>query len=66
MYVQEIVVALIFIAALVYLGRLVYRSFTAKSGCPTGCGSCSAVDFKKIEQQIREREKAVQGIGGPS
>ena len=56
-YVQEIIVILIFIAALVYLGRLVYRSFTTDAGCPKGCGSCSAVDFKKIEQQIREREK---------
>lgn len=54
---QEIIVVLIFIAALVYLGRLVYRSFTTDAGCPKGCGSCSAVDFKKIEQQIREREK---------
>ena len=57
MNIQEIIVILIFIAALVYLGRLVYRSFTTDAGCPKGCGSCSAVDFRKIEQQIREREK---------
>ncbi len=57
MNIQEIIVILIFIAALVYLGRLVYHSFTTDAGCPKGCGSCSAVDFKKIEQQIREREK---------
>jgi hypothetical protein len=53
---QEIIVILIFIAAAAYLGRLVYRNFTADSGCPKGCGSCSTIDFKKIEQQMRERE----------
>ena len=56
-YIQEIIVILIFVAALVYLARLVYRNFTTDAGCPKGCGSCSAVDFKKIAQEIREREK---------
>ena len=55
---QEIMVTLIFIVAIVYLGRLVYRNFTADSGCPKGCGSCSTIDFRKIEQEIRERENA--------
>ena len=57
-YVQEIIVVLIFIAALGYLGRLVYRNFTADAGCPKGCGSCSTIDFKKIEQEMRKKEKA--------
>ena len=56
-YGQEIIVALIFLAALAYLGRMVYRNFTSDTGCPKGCGSCSTIDFKKIEQQIRERER---------
>ncbi len=55
---QEIFVILLFIAALVYLGRLVYHNFTSDSGCPKGCGSCSTIDFKKIEQEIKKREKA--------
>ena len=58
-YVQEIIVVLVFVAAVAYLGRLAYRSFTADSGCPKGCGSCSTVDFKKIEQEMREREKTI-------
>lgn len=54
---QEIILWLIFAAAIFYLGRLAYRSFSKDSGCPKGCGSCNAVDFEKIQQQIREKEK---------
>ena len=54
---QEIIVILIFVVAVFYLVRLLYGNFTTDAGCPKGCGSCSAVDFKKIEREIREREK---------
>jgi hypothetical protein len=52
---QEILIVLIFIAALAYLGRLVFRSFQANS-CATGCGKCSAVDFSKIEKQLGQNK----------
>lgn len=55
---QEILVVLLFVAALSYLGWLVYHNFTSDSACPKGCGSCSTVDFKKIEREIRERKRA--------
>lgn len=55
--IQEIIVLLFFAAALFYLGRLVYRSFSKDSSCPKGCGSCDAVDFKKIQEQIKEKEQ---------
>lgn len=57
--IQEIVVWLIFLAALLYIGKIIYRSFKPKNGvCDKGCGSCGAVDFKKLEQQIqKDREK---------
>lgn len=54
--IQEIILILIFAAALFYLGRLAYRSFSKDSGCAKGCGSCNAVDFKKIQEQIRQKE----------
>jgi hypothetical protein len=54
--IQEIILILIFAAALFYLGRLAYRSFSMHSGCAKGCGSCNAVDFKKIQDQIRQKE----------
>jgi hypothetical protein len=53
--IQSILVGLIFIAALVYVGRLIIKSFQANSGCATGCGKCGAVDFKKLEAQLREK-----------
>lgn len=55
--IQEIIVLIIFAAALFYLGRLAYRSFSQDSSCPKGCGSCAAVDFKKIQEQVKEKEQ---------
>ncbi|UFH52230.1 FeoB-associated Cys-rich membrane protein [Spirosoma sp. KNUC1025] len=40
---QEVIIVLVFLAALGYLGRRAYRSFFAKkqAGCGKGCG-CAA------------------------
>lgn len=48
MGVQEILLAAIFIFALVYLGRMMYRNLKADKGCASGCGKCGA-DFSKIK-----------------
>ncbi len=48
---QQVVIILLFAAALAYLGRMIYRAFQSKS-CATGCGKCGAVDFDKIEKQL--------------
>lgn len=53
--VQNLVVWLIFLLALIYVGRLIHKSFQAKSSCDSGCGKCGAVDFNKIEKQLREK-----------
>ena len=54
--IQNILVGLIFISALVYLVRLIYKSFApSKAGCASGCGKCGAVDFNKIEEQLKEK-----------
>lgn len=53
--IQQVIVGLAFIAALFYVGRLVFRAFQAKSDCATGCGKCSAVDFSKLEKQLKEK-----------
>jgi hypothetical protein len=45
--IQLIIVILLFVTAIVYVGRLVYKSLTAKSGCGTNC-KCG-VDLSKIE-----------------
>jgi hypothetical protein len=53
--IQGILTGLIFLAAMVYLGRQVFHSFQARS-CASGCGKCTAVDFGKIEREVRSRE----------
>jgi hypothetical protein len=44
---QLIIVILLFAAAVFYVGRMVYKSLMAKSGCGSNC-KCG-VDFSKIE-----------------
>ncbi|WP_367868771.1 FeoB-associated Cys-rich membrane protein [Pedobacter sp. WC2423] len=48
MDIQAILVGLLFVAALFYIGRIIYRAVSPKSG---GCGSnCKCgVDFSTIE-----------------
>jgi hypothetical protein len=54
--VQSIIVILIFSMALFYVGRLIYKSFQSKAGeCASGCGKCGAVDFAKVEQQLKQK-----------
>jgi len=53
--IQGILVILVFCAATVYLGRLIYRSIHSDS-CESGCGKCSTLDLDKIEKSIREKE----------
>lgn len=53
--IQQIIIGLIFLAALLYLVRMVINSFRAKDGCSSGCGKCGVVDFKKIEKQIQQK-----------
>jgi hypothetical protein len=52
---QQLIVIAIFVAALAYVGRLIYKSFQAKSACDSGCGKCGAVDFNRIEKQLKEK-----------
>ena len=50
MDIQFILMIFVFIGALFYIGRLIYRSFAAKGdGCASGCGKCPA-NFKNITE----------------
>jgi hypothetical protein len=55
--VQTALVILLFIGATAYLVRLIYAQLQAKSACASGCGKCSAVDFKKIEQDLKAKAR---------
>jgi len=52
---QYIIIALLFIGSCLWLGRLVWRSFTSKS-CENGCGSC-AIDWNEIEKKAKAEIK---------
>jgi hypothetical protein len=53
--IQNIIVGLLFASALFYVGRMIYRNFTAKSACDSGCGKCSTIDVDKIEKQLKKK-----------
>jgi len=52
---QQILVGVLFLGSLAYVGRLIYQSLQAKSGCATGCGKCGTLDINKIEAQIKKQ-----------
>ena len=59
MNIQEIIVALLFVVALIFVGRRLYKSVTEKN-CSKGCGACSSIDFSKIDtRELEEKWKKV-------
>ncbi len=62
--IDTIIIGLLFIAALSYLLREVWKQFSHKqTGCAKGCGGgCGAIDFQKIEAEIARKEKAMQRL----
>ena len=53
---ENIIVGLVFLAALGYLLRTVRQQFASKQGCGKGCGSCGGIDFKKTEAGMKSKE----------
>jgi hypothetical protein len=52
--IQDLIILLIFLAAVGYMIRLAFRALRSNT-CETGCGKCGAVDFSKLEKQIKEK-----------
>jgi hypothetical protein len=53
--IQYILVGLLVIAALAYLGWMIFESFTS-TDCKSGCGSCSTLDIKAIQKSIAKKK----------
>ena len=55
---ENLIIVLIFLSALIYLGNMVYKNFNPKNkaGCAKGCGSCGAIDFDKIASQMESQK----------
>lgn len=45
---QLTLVLLLFLLALIYIARLMYKSMNSKKGCASNCGKCGA-DFSDIK-----------------
>ncbi len=52
---QQAIIVILFSGALFFVGRMIFKSFRTKSGCATGCAKCGAVDFEKIEEQLKQK-----------
>jgi len=55
---QEILIWMLFGLATFFVGRKIYFEFSAKDGCPKGCGNCEVSDSKII--QINSSIKSVK------
>lgn len=56
MILQQIFLIALFAGAVAYLAYIVYKSFSAKSGCASGCGKCG-IDFNKIERELKANKR---------
>ena len=55
---QELLIFLIFLAAVAYLGRMFWRQATSnEKSCAKSCGGCATINPEQIARQI-EAEKA--------
>jgi hypothetical protein len=57
MIVQTLLIGLLFLTALAYVARLVWRSFAAPAagaGCAKGCGTCEAAT--NVNRRLAEAE----------
>ena len=52
--IQEVIIGIVFLAALAYVSTLVFRNFNSKEGCESGCGKCSVADLQKLEAEIKK------------
>ncbi len=54
---ENVIIAIIFLAAVAYLGNIVIKNFSIKknAGCSKGCGSCGAIDFDKIAAEMEAK-----------
>ncbi|GAB3230817.1 hypothetical protein GCM10027346_16770 [Hymenobacter seoulensis] len=55
MWIQYLIIALLFAGAAFYVGRIFWRTFMSKdqAGCAKGCGgACSVIDVDRLQRTI--------------
>jgi hypothetical protein len=51
--IQQLLILTLFVAALVYLGRIGWRAWRTKNACEAGCGKCNTIDVDKLKKTVR-------------
>ena len=52
-HMQEIIIGILFLGALFFIGRMIWRQYTAKEGCE-GCHSCDVSKATKEPEPLPE------------
>lgn len=47
--IQELLIWMLFGSATVFVARKIFLEFTAKNGCPKGCGTCEVSQPETIQ-----------------
>jgi hypothetical protein len=54
---EEIFIVLVFIAAVAFMGRTLYKQYTTDKGCSVGCASCEVKEVKPKEFKLPDHLK---------
>jgi hypothetical protein len=44
---QEIIIGILFLGALFFIGRMLWRQYNSEDGCGDGCHGCDTSEFDK-------------------
>ncbi|MFT6214896.1 MAG: hypothetical protein ACJAS3_001292 [Roseivirga sp.] len=54
---EEIFIALVFIVAVVFMAKTLYKQYTTDKGCSVGCASCEITEEVKKEIKLPDHLK---------
>jgi hypothetical protein len=52
--IQQLLIVTLFVAALVYLGRIGWRAWRSKNACEAGCNKCNVADIDLMAKNIEK------------
>jgi hypothetical protein len=55
---EELIIGLVFITAVVFMARTLYKQYTTDKGCSVGCASCEVKEVKPKAFKLPDHLKA--------
>jgi hypothetical protein len=55
--IQQLLIVTLFVAALLYLGRIGWRAWRSKNACEVGCNKCKVADIDLMAKNIEKAGK---------